>query len=457
MDASEHSSSSSEVDRREFLKTGAVSLAGAATLGSTAPAVHVNSQPTEIIFAFGPDDSGTLQPLIDAFNREHEGDVRVRWREMARASDAYYRQLVSDFEADAADMDVFGADAVWTAPLVENGWVQNLTRRFHDVYDPDEFVEPALRSASYRFRIWGVPWYTDAGVLFYRRDLLEQNGISEPPQTWEDLIATAQQIKQASGLPHGFVFQGDEYEGGVANALEYIWNAGGRVMTLRGTVAATPGQSMMEPNVINVNTPDAAAGLDTARRMIEEGVTPSAVTRFREEEAWNEFLAGRAVFMRNWPYVYGLLDTEVSQLTADQIGIAPIPSSSAEQTGYSCLGGWNLMVNDRSSDAKQDAAWRFLQYLTAPAQQKNRAIEGGFLPTRPAVYDDPEVQAQAPGIGLSRTAVDRARIRPVSPYYMDLSPRIARAFTRTLQGAFTGQEAVSRLENELHAVLRRMR
>ena len=117
--------SSTGVDRRDFLKTGAASLASTAVLGASAPAVHVQSQPIEIIFAFGPDDSGTLQPLIDAFNREHEGDIRVRRREMARASDAYYRQLVSDFEADAADMDVFGADIVWTAPLVRRGWVQN--------------------------------------------------------------------------------------------------------------------------------------------------------------------------------------------------------------------------------------------------------------------------------------------------------------------------------------------
>jgi multiple sugar transport system substrate-binding protein len=115
------------------------------------------------------------------------------------------------------------------------------------------------------------------------------------------------------------------------------------------------------------------------------------------------------------------------------------------------------MINDRSSDEKQDAAWRFIRYLAAPPQQKRRAIGGGFLPTRPSVYEDPEVQNRAPGISLSRTAVNRARNRPVSPYYMDLSPRIARAFTRTLRGDFTGTEAVRRLADELHALLRRLR
>jgi multiple sugar transport system substrate-binding protein len=448
-------SSPTGVNRRDFLKTGAASLAGVAALGSSAPAVHARSQPTEVLFAFGPDDSGTLQPLIDAFNREHEGDIRVRWREMARASDAYYRQLVSDFESDAADMDVFGADVVWTAPFVRRGWVTDLSRRFHGRYNPDTFVEPALQSAAYRLRIWGVPWYTDAGMLFYRRDLLRDRG-TEPPETWDDLMTTAQAVQADADVDHGFVFQGDDYEGGAANALEYIWNAGGRVMTLRGSTAAVMGQNMMDPNVITVDTDEAAAGLGTARRLVEAGVAPSAVASYREEEAWEAFLGGNAVFMRNWPYVYGLLDSEASQLTADQIGLAPIPSAPTH-TGYSCLGGWNLMINDRSSDRKQDAAWRFIRYLAAAPQQKTRAIEGGFLPTRTAVYEDPEVQDEAPGIARSRAAVNRARNRPVSPYYMKLSPRIARAFTRTLRGELTGAEATERLADELRTILRRAR
>lgn len=92
------------------------------------------------------------------------------------------------------------------------------------------------------------------------------------------------------------------------------------------------------------------------------------------------------------------------------------------------------MINDRSSNQKQDAAWRFIRYLTAPPQQKQRAIGGGFLPTRSSVYEDPEVQNQAPGVPLSRPAVQQARNRPVSPYYMDLSPRIARAFAHPPRG-----------------------
>lgn len=454
MDAPDTTRTPAGISRRDFLTTGTAGLAGATLLGASAPYVHARPQPVEVLFAFGPDDSGTLQPLIDDFNREHEGDIRVTWRTMARASDAYYRQIVSDFEADAADMDVFGADVVWTAPLVDRGWIRNLSGRFYDAYDTDQFVEAALQSAAYRLRIWGVPWYTDAGVLFYRRDLLEQSGFDAPPATWDELASMAQQVMADAGTEHGFVFQGDEYEGGVANALEYIWNAGGRVMTLNVSVAGAVGQNVIDPNVINVNSADAAAGLNTARRMVEDGITPEQVIQFREEKAWEAFLSGRSVFMRNWPYVYGLLDSEETAITAAQIGVAPLPAASAEQTRYSCLGGWNLVINDRSSQERREAAWVFIQYLTGPNQQKRRALGGGFLPTRRSVYDDPEVQQHAPGVVLGRDAVERARLRPVSPLYPQMAPRIARAFTRTLRGDFDGREAVRRLQDELQAILR---
>lgn len=446
------------IRRRDFLRAGAAFLAGSAVAGpSVASDRRRRAAPVDLTFAFGPDDSGTLQPLIDRFNAEHEGDIRVTWTEMERASDAFYRQMQSDFEAGAANYDVIGADVVWTAPLVEDRRIRNLSSRFHDTYEPEDFVEAALQSAAYRFRIWGVPWYTDAGVLFYRRDLLDAVGIDAPPQTWDALREQARRVMDASGTPHGFVFQGDAYEGGVANALEYVWNAGGRVMTLNVSVAGAPGQNVVTPNLITVNSEDAALGFDAARQMITDGVTPPAVTTFREEEAWTEFLEGRAVFMRNWPYVYGLLAQGEGTLDPTQVGVTTLPALSTEHTSYSCLGGWNLMVNADAPSERRDAAWTFIQYMTSPAVQRERAVEGGFLPTRSTLYDDADLKQAAPGVALGRAAVAQARVRPVSPHYLRMSPRIARAFTRTLRGDLTGREAVRRLQDELRSVLRAAR
>ena len=79
----------------------------------------------------------------------------------------------------------------------------------------------------YEGAIYGVPWFTDAGMLYYRKDLLEQAGFSEPPKTWAEMEEMVKKVRGETGTRYGFVFQGADYEGGVVNGLEFIWSSGG--------------------------------------------------------------------------------------------------------------------------------------------------------------------------------------------------------------------------------------
>lgn len=443
--------------RRRLLKSATATAVAAGVGGIVAGApslIRAQGGGTQLTFAFGPDDSGTLQTLIDDFNSSNDEGIEVTWREMARESDAYYRQLVSDFNVGATEIDVFGADVVWTPEFATQYWVQNLSGLFQSEFEANAFLQAPLRSARHRDRIWGVPWYTDAGMLFYRRDLLEENGISEPPATWQALSDAAQQVRDAAGIEHGFVFQGGRYEGGVTNMLEYVWNAGGRVLTGNIENAAVPGMSVRDANVITIDTQASAAGLDAARQLVESGVAPEAVTEFREQDAADAFLSGNAVFMRNWPFVYGLFGQEGVSLSQEQVGVAPIPTGPGEnRQSYSCLGGWNLMISAFS--ANQEAAWSFIRYAAAEAQQRTRAENGGFLPTLSSLYDDQSLTEAVPVLGLGRDAIRNARVRPETPFYADMSQRMAIAFNRVLLGELSGEEAASRLQDELQAVLRR--
>jgi multiple sugar transport system substrate-binding protein len=71
-----------------------------------------------------------------------------------------------------------------------------------------------------------VPWFTDAGMFYYRRDLLERSGFSEPPRTWDEMKQVVQKVQADQGTRYGFDFQGAQDEGGVVDALERVWNAG---------------------------------------------------------------------------------------------------------------------------------------------------------------------------------------------------------------------------------------
>ena len=413
---------------------------------------RARAQGRGITFAFAPDDSGAVARLIEGFTEET--GIPVRWRQVDRLTDTYFRELQSDFIAGAQDIDVFGADVVWTAELAAQDRVTDMTGWLGDAFPGDAFVEAARRSTVWRNRAWAVPWYTDAGLMFYRRDLLAEAGL-EPPATWDGLAEAARVVTEASGVPHGLVFQGDAYEGGVTNALEFIWSAGGRPWTGQVTVggAFNAGQAVRDPNVVTLNSQDTVSGLARARAFVAEGIAPEAVTDMREQEALAAFMGGEAVFMRNWPFAYGIMTGAGSGLSAEQIGVAPIPVLRPEARSYSCLGGWNLAIPRGARDP--DAALAFIAYATEPAQQRMMAEVGGFLPALRSLYADEGLREAVPVVALGETAVANARARPASPVYSLLSPRLAFMFEDVLAGEVEPAAAVARTQAELRRILRR--
>lgn len=369
------------MNRRDFLKISGVGLAGASLLGVAGcggggGAEQADDGSIIITFAMGPDDSGTLDQMIQQFNEDHQGEYRVNYRTMPTDTGAFFDQLRTQFQAGGGDIDLIGGDVIWPAQFAANGWIVDLSDRFTEEMRSD-FLEGPIESNTYEGAVYGVPWYTDAGMLYYRRDLLEQSGFSNPPETWEELIEMAKQVQQDSGTEAGFIFQGANYEGGVVNGIEYINSYGGSVLA--------------EDNAdeVTIDSSESVEGLSIERRMVEEGVTPQAVTTYTEEESEAAFLNGDAVFCRNWPYMYALAaDESMSSISQDQVGVAPLPAGSGGES-VSGLGGWNFYINSASDQETQDGAWEFARFMTAPEQQKFRAIEGAFLPTLTALLRGP--------------------------------------------------------------------
>jgi multiple sugar transport system substrate-binding protein len=350
--------------RREFLRLGGAGLAGVALLGTAGCGGGGGSSSGDLVFAMGVDSSGTLQDLVDKFNEQHKGDFQVRYRQMPADTGQYFDQLRTELQAGASEIDVIGGDVIWPAQFAANGWILDVSDRFPESAR-QQFLPAPVDSLVYEGAIYGVPWFTDAGMLYYHSDLLEEAGFSGPPTTWEELKEMAQKTVQDTGTRDGFVFQGSEYEGGTVNGLEYIWTHGGDVLS---------------GNEVVIESPEAVAGLETEHSMIADGVASQAVSTYKEQETDPAFLGGRTVFCRNWPYMYALAeDPEVSEIKPDQIGIAPLPAGEGGQS-FSGLGGWNMMINSNSQ--KQDEAWEFVKWMTGEEGQRQRALAATLLPTR---------------------------------------------------------------------------
>jgi multiple sugar transport system substrate-binding protein len=426
------------INRRDFLKMSGTGLAGAALLGASGCGGGGGGS-GNIVFSMGPDDPNkTYTKLIEKFNKQNKGSFQVVHREMPADTGQYFDKLRTEFQAGGGDIDVIGGDVIWPIQFAAQGWVQDLSDRF-PTSEQDKFLPAPIEASIYEGAIYAVPWYEDAGLLYSRSDLLEKAGYSAPPETWDELKEMALKVTKDQGIPNGFVFQGRNYEGGVCDGLEYIRTHGGDVL------------SEITSGDVIIDSPEAAAGLETYHSMIADGVAPQAVASYTETESVPVFGNGEAVFLREWPGTYGDIAGGTYKVKKDQVAVSPIPVAPGNESS-STLGGWTFMINAQTD--MPDEAWEFVKFMSSFESFKYRAINGGYISARKAILDDPEVQEAIPTVKLGKDVLlDYATSRPVTEFYGDMSLEMQEQFNNALTGDTTPQQACESLQNSLTSIM----
>ena len=430
-----------KLNRRDFLKMGGAGLAGAALLGAAGCGGGASSG--KLIFSRS-DPVPTENDLIDKFNKQHKGETEASLRVMPSNSTTHYDKLKTEFQAGGGDIDVIGGDVIWAIQFAAQGWIQDLSDDFPES-EQKKFLPAPISAMQYEGGTYGIPYFTDAGVLYYRKDLLEKAGFTGPPETWDELKEMALKTAKDTGTKNGFLFQGSNYEGGVCNGCEYIWTFGGEVLS-----DVTSGK-------VVIDSSEAVAGLEMYGSMVADGVAPEAVANYTETESEPAFGAGDSVFFRDWPGFYALLGLSTKaggypNVKPDQVGIAPIPVAESGMKSYSTLGGWNQFVN--AATDIQDEAVTFAKWMTATEQEKLLGVDGGLKPTRKALYEDPDVIKAIPGLDMAKDIIlNNAKSRPVNEYYGDMSLELAEQFNNIVTGDTSPQQAAETLQKNLSNIV----
>jgi ABC-type glycerol-3-phosphate transport system substrate-binding protein len=187
--------------------------------------------------------------------------------------------------------------------------------------------------------------------------------------------------------------------------------------------------------------------------MITDTVSPQVVVTYAELESWVEFNQGRSVFCRNWPNFYYSVGGPDSPLKRHQVEVAPIPAAVVGGQSAGCFGGFNLFINAASDAAHRDAAWQFIRFMTSAKTQKRRAINNVLLPTRQALYQDPDILQQVPIIPRAKAVLEKARARPAHPRYSEMSTAMAKQFNRCLKGQVSPDQAAKTLQAGLSNIV----
>jgi multiple sugar transport system substrate-binding protein len=383
-------------------------------------------------------DPAALRALLDTFERLHPR-LAVREETLPSSSDDQHQFYAINLQSRSREFDVFAVDVIWVAGFAQASWLQDVSALL-PAAESRSFFPGAVQSVMFRERSYAIPWFVDAGLLYYRKDLLGQHGFAAP-QAWSELVRIAQDLLRREPRLEGFVWQGKQYEGLVCNALEFIRSNGGDVLDGRRVVLDT-----------GANREALGFMADLVDRL---RVTPASVTTATEEPTRQLFGQGRAVFMRNWPYAWRLFQDESSRVRG-KVGVATLPHFAGGASAPT-LGGWQLAVNAHSR--YPEPAAMLVRFLTSAAAQKQLALAYGFQPSRVELYRDPELLAQQPFLGMLEAVFASARPRPVTPRYVRVSQVLQTAFSAAISRLKTpaaalaaGQRSLERLfADEDHA------
>ncbi|WP_405823569.1 extracellular solute-binding protein [Streptomyces sp. NBC_00838] len=352
--------------------------------------------PRHIWVASGRDvtgKGGIRQRLVDGWNAEQKAEAkkkgthpyRAHLVELSGSADQQRSQLLGALQSGSAKYDVVNLDVTWVPEFAAAGLINTLDEKLLD----SDVIDSVASTGRWNDDVYAAPFNSDVGLLYYRRDYLEQ--ADRKPQhrdwrvkTWGGLREVINDVEEAN-LPQpydkGWTTQLDGYEGRTVNAIEAF-------------ESADDGPSLVDGEGRYKGTEQSL--ISGVRELSDRTAEPFTLERARdskETESLSDFTAGKTAFLRHWPTAYSTLH---QTFEADQLGVMPLP-------GRAVLGGQNLAVSSRSQHAA--AAEDLVGFLTN-ADSQCRLLRAGFAATRESVY------AKSPGPCEDKAESDASALSP---------------------------------------------
>ena len=290
-----------------------------------------------------------------------------------------------NFVSDSQQFDAILSDVVWPVNFADPGWVLPLDQFTGNsaLADPEldlkDFFPVWLASFTLDKKLYGLPFDSYAGLLYYNKSMLKAAGFDGPPKTWEDLAKTyAPKLTDKDKSVYGYALQSARGETQTADAFaRFLWPWGGAFLSIAD-------------KKIMVNDPKSLAGIEFRQSLLAH--MPGGIVSDDHSQVVQMFAQKRVAMITEWSAFYPTLS---SSPVGSELGIAPEPKGP--DGAYSAFGGFSYMVSAQVDKKHQDAAYLFIQWLTSKAMAKP-LIEGGAVVARESADTDPAIQAKFPNL-----------------------------------------------------------
>jgi multiple sugar transport system substrate-binding protein len=388
-----------------FARRTVVATAIATVLGGllTACGGGDNGGRATINFYNFPDSSGAIQQAVDTCSQQSGGKYIIKYNKLPSAADGQRQQMVRRLAAHDSAMDILGLDVTWEAEFAEAGWIREWTGD-NKAQATDGTLEVPLKTATWKGKLYAVPYNSNTQLLWYRSDL-----VPNPPATWDEMINDSIQLAK-QGKPHLIEIQGAQYEGVVVWFNTLVASAGGTILNADAT-APSLGQPAIE-------------ALTTMQKLAHSVAADPSLSVQMEDQNRLAMEGGTAAFELNYPFVYPSMKEDKPALFKN-FKWAQYPTVKAGEPSHVTIGGIDLAISKYSKHA--DLAFQAALCLRNRDNQKIAATKGGLPPTLADLYNDPSLQADYPFRQDILTALQNASVRPQTPAYQNVSIVISHA------------------------------
>lgn len=373
-----------------------------------------------------------VQTLVPEFERRTPG-VRVRVQQIPWS--AAHEKLLTAYVGDAMP-DVFQVGNTWIPEFVALGALEPLALEPPQVRADDYF--PGILDTNMLDGVtYGVPWYVDTRILFYRSDILSEAGYAQPPRTWDAWLDAMIRIKEGRGpANYAILLPMTEWQPPVILALQLgadLLRDDGRY----GNFRSAPFRKAFEFYV------------DLFRRNLAPHAGAAQVANL-----YQDFTTGYFCFYLSGPWNIGEFTQRLPARLADHWATAPMPSPNEQYPGVSVAGGASLAILRNSTH--KAAAWKWIEYLSDPARQVEFYRLTGDLPSRTSAWADAALASNRHAQGFW-IQLQHVRATPKIPEWERIADTISRYAETAIRGDLSTDAALAALDKDVDAILEKRR